>query len=693
MSLGNFLGNVFGKIKKINREEAFSSPAYRVVSQENGIADLECLLPVSESELVHLKRNAILRAFEQMRTFFDLCRKGKEVDFLLHEFDRMKDEFTTDYNKINFLTYVSSDEHLIRVAHAASTEMIRASFDLFLSREIYLVLTMLNQRLENGEVCSEAGRKYLADKIENLVQVGFGLSEEEFMQLRQVEQATKMKAFEFEKNKAEDKRFVTCTKEELFGMDERFVASLPQDGEGLYLLANEYPIYVTIQRFCENREVRKKVHELFLSKGYPANKQVLTEVIQMRNFAANLFGYQDYSAMSLSSKMAKTPEKVDAFLSRLASKLKPGLNNEVARLTKSLPKDILLSEDGNLQPWDHLFLETKYIKENVTLTDDKISEYFPVSATLDKILAIFEKLFDVRFVKHEKVAGLWHEDVITLSMLDEAGKLKGVILLDLYARDKKINQTICAPIINGVKNHKKDQIPVVFVLANIKKADVSLFSHFEMKNLFQELSSAMHNLVGVTEYAGQSGSESKIDFLKTPSQMLEEVVWDKSVLKELSCHYKTQEQISDQMLDQLLALRKLNFASNTSRMIRASLFGLRCFGSQFAGAEEIDFKALEKDVAELVPSFLVYQEDSHFYASFSPLMDYASGFYGFLWTSVFAKDLYAKMTEHGLQSDQAKSFVQKLFSAGGSMDEKDLLNLVLQREPSTEAFEKFLQDN
>lgn len=65
----------------------------------------------------------------------------------------------------------------------------------------------------------------------------------------------------------------------------------------------------------------------------------------------------------------------------------------------------------------------------------------------------------------------------------------------------------------------------------------SLLKHDEIRSLFHEFGHAVHNLVSKTKYAVLHGTSVARDFVEIPSLMLENWMWDPSVIQKLGSHY------------------------------------------------------------------------------------------------------------------------------------------------------------
>ena len=77
----------------------------------------------------------------------------------------------------------------------------------------------------------------------------------------------------------------------------------------------------------------------------------------------------------------------------------------------------------------------------------------------------------------------------------------------------------------------------------------------------------------------------------------------------------------------------------------------------------------------------------HFYASFGHLTGYGAQYYGYMWSKVFAVDLFAQIKKMGLLNPAVgEKYVAEVIGQGGSVDPNDLLENFLGRKPNQKAF-------
>ena len=169
--------------------------------------------------------------------------------------------------------------------------------------------------------------------------------------------------------------------------------------------------------------------------------------------------------------------------------------------------------------------------------------------------------------------------------------------------------------------------------------------------------------------------------------MLEEWLWDKDMLKMVSKHYKMSESLPDDLIDTMIAIKNLSGGGWLQRQISFSMLSLNCFKD---GAHK-DVKELSRHAKVLCCPHIAYDPDTNFYTSFGHLTGYGARYYGYLWSKVFALDLFNEIKKHGLLDPViGKRYRDLVIGKGGSKDPNELLKDFLGREPNSDAFFKDL---
>ena len=78
-------------------------------------------------------------------------------------------------------------------------------------------------------------------------------------------------------------------------------------------------------------------------------------------------------------------------------------------------------------------------------------------------------------------------------------------------------------------------------------------------------------------------------------------------------------------------------------------------------------------------------------ASFGHLDGYRAGYYGYLWSLVYAQDMFSRFEQAGIMNkDVAREYREKVLAKGGTRDAIDLVRDFLGREPNADAFLRHL---
>jgi Zn-dependent oligopeptidase len=305
--------------------------------------------------------------------------------------------------------------------------------------------------------------------------------------------------------------------------------------------------------------------------------------------------------------------------------------------------------------------------------------------TIAELLDIYRQFFSIEF---EEVFSndFWHEDVKVVRVLQD-NKLIGTLMLDLHPRPNKYSHAAHTTIVPSSYLLDGNRIPdVSIVLANFSKptdTKPSLLKSSEVTTFFHEFGHALHAILGATEIASLSGTSTKTDFVELPSQMLEEWLNDKDVLKKVSGHYITGEQLPDELIDTIIKLKNFTSGLFVTRQTWLASISLAYFGAR---TDKDPYTIMKELYAKYIP-YGEFIEDNHFYASFGHLTGYAAKYYGYLWSLVFALDLFKTIKQHGLLNPEiGKKYVQEVIGKGGAQDPNELLYNFLGREPNSNAF-------
>lgn len=211
-----------------------------------------------------------------------------------------------------------------------------------------------------------------------------------------------------------------------------------------------------------------------------------------------------------------------------------------------------------------------YKKQQFNLDEEQIKEYFPAEHVKEATMNIYQQLLGLDFKKLPD-AQTWHKEVTTYEVRDKASKnLLGQFYLDLYPRDDKFSHAAAFTLLKRSNIDGNLQLAAAAMVTNFNPPDgdkPSLLHHREVETFFHEFGHVMHNLCSEANYNRFSGASVEKDFVEMPSQMLENWMWNKDILKKVSKHYKTGESLPDNLIDMKIKTKNQYAATETLSQI------------------------------------------------------------------------------------------------------------------------------
>ena len=481
-----------------------------------------------------------------------------------------------------------------------------------------------------------------------------------------------------------------------------------------YVATLDIPVYLAVMTHANDRSLRETLYKAYVtraseydshtnSKGEPLNNaDIMQQILALREQKAQLLGFDNYAQLSLSTKMADSPEQVEVFLRDLADKARPFAQQDLTQLQQEAPKyDI-----DEIQPWDTAYLAEKVKQDKFQLSQEQIRPYFPLPKVIDGLFSIVNRLYAIPAVECSNSVSRWHKDVRFYQLFDADDSLIGGFYFDLYARQGKrggawmsgfqpryeyLDSTAASETSATYK-----QLPVCFMVGNFTPATTddngdeskpSLLTHNEVLTLFHEFGHGLHHLltqVTVGDVAGVNGVEW--DAVELPSQFMENWAWDSEGIALISAHVDTGEPLPQQMLDALLAAKNFQSGMQTLRQIEFALFDLLIHSDTPAPDYQGILQTLDKVRDEIAilstPTYNRFANGfSHIFAG-----GYAAGYYSYKWAELLSADAFSKFEEEGIFNPQAgKEFREHILCVGGSMPAKTNFETFRGRPASIEA--------
>ncbi len=468
----------------------------------------------------------------------------------------------------------------------------------------------------------------------------------------------------FSSTLASDATTIAITREQADGLKPDLVAGLKTDADGKLVVPVDES---TSEQFLSNarsEEARKAFYIALNRRGGSANVELLEKALALRDEAAKLLGYANWSAYTLADRMAGTPRRVEDFLTRIDTALKPLAGEQRAR--------IAALKGSRLEEWDRQFYNAIAKKQQFDLDPEAVRQYFPAERTIEAVFAIYSEMLGLTFTKANDLPA-WHPDVVGYRVTDTAtGADRGVFYLDLYPRPGKYGHFAnFGPTAGRTMPDGTVRPAVNTIIGNWPvptPGKPSLLSHQDVLTFFHEFGHNVADLCADAPYETLNAG-FRLDFVEAPSQMLENFVWDRAILKRISAN-AAGEPLPDDLIAKMNAARHFNEAwSEVGGIIFYSLVDQRFHTS----TPPVDTNAIWRDgkaawtVDDFVPGTFRQASIGHFMGG------YEGTLYAYPWAKVYAMDMFTAFQKDGLQNPAVGMRYRKEILAPARTFEPDVL--------------------
>jgi thimet oligopeptidase len=649
------------------------------------ISDVKSFFPKSKTEVLKVKDDVISNF---ATTIDEILLDQKKINKqTLQKWDKAFGQIKVYSELLTTLSMVMQSNELRKVCQDAAIEIENSIHKKIMqSQGIYEKL----ENVKNDKNLNKQDIRYLNNILDYFKSLGLNLNDFERDKIIKLSSELTDLCAKFGANIRDDASYFLAAKSDLKGLSEEFISSLKKTDDGQYIISCDYPTIFPALSKCESANTRKGILKAFYNRAHPENTKILEEIIAKRAEMAKILGYESFANFQLDQRLIKTVSKAENFLYSLLEKIKEKESQEFLALKEFSHHDAEFNDKGLIFPADTHYLWDKYHINKNSLDSDKISEYFSLDMLMEKTVPFLENFYDVK-ISLSKTNDLWVNNLMVLEVQKNEAKI-GFIVLDFFPRKGKYTHACMCPIIPAY-NGKKQYPALNVVITNFPSPTSekpSLLNIQQVRTLYHELGHAFHDILGRTSYVCTSGTNVPIDFVEMPSQLMEEWLFEKEHLKDVSCHYQDNIQLDDEILNHILEARKSDIATQLQRQIFLSLLSLEYFKNN----DEVDTSKTYQTLFELCHPNYVFCPEHNFQASFGHLDGYGATYYGYLWSKVIAIDIFESFKENNIiQHGRIKDYVDQIISKGNSIDLIQAVEAYLEREISLDSFLKRLSIN
>ncbi|GAA5933687.1 metalloendopeptidase [Sporobolomyces koalae] len=615
-----------------------------------------------------------------------------------------------------FMQYVASNDKPLRDASVLADKHLNEwSLKSLMRVDVYEALLDADRHTREHSIDLNSEERRLLDRLLlDRQRNGLALDPDQRAAYFELKKQIMTLEVDFQKNCNEEDGSILFTRQELDGVPEDVIQGyerVPQsDGTDTYKMTFKTPDYIPVIKQATNAKTRKRANQGYEAKT-SQNAPLLSEIVRLRQQAAELLGYKNHSEWVLQVNMNKTPDLVLDFLHDLQTKLRPLGIAEKDKFLQLKRQEFVdrgwqwdEAKDARLYLWDYRYYERMSLEKELDLDDNLLQEYFPVSHVVPAVIELYKDLLGIELIKVPKQFGeTYHEDVEMFAVWENGqvgaeGAFKGYITLDLFPRNNKYGHAAVWGLIPGWTDEQgKRQYPVVAMVANLAKPTPTrpaLMKHqdvlFQKHRFLHELGHGFHGLLAETQFAKFHGTAVARDFVEAPSQMLENWCWEPSVLKALSSHFERKnESIPEPVMNKLIKSRSLNQGLFNLRQLFFGLYDMRLHTTD-SNLDPNEQTRLWNELREQVSLVQVEQGEELVpgQSGFAHIAGgYSSGYYGYLSSQVYSADMFAtKFKRDPMNSNAGRAYRNEILKPGASRSEMDSLVAFLGREPNNKAF-------
>lgn len=566
--------------------------------------------------------------------------------------------------------------------------------DITLNAELFRKINIVWEQRDRLTLSPEQAM-LLDRKYKSFVRGGASLTDEDKEKFRALTIELSTLSLQFEENllaETNDFEMLLTNEADLAGLPdgvkEAAAALAKETGREGWLFTLHFPSYVPFMQYSENRELRQKMYMAYSMRSFRGNdhdnREKVKRIVNLRLELAKLLGYPDYASYALEERMARTPEKVNTFLSDLLSASRQAGLSDVSAVESFARGN---GFTGKFERWDWAFWSEKLKMKLYSIDDELLRPYMPLDKVQEAVLGLATRLYDITFVPNNDIP-VYHPEVNPFEVKDSAGNVIALLMLDFHPRKGKSGGAWMTGYREQYRDNGKRVIPVVSLVMNFTRSTPNrpaLLSHSELTTFLHEFGHALHGMLSDCTYESLSGTNVKRDFVELPSQIMENWAWEKEWLDLWAAHYQTGEKIPEETLHKLRVSITYNEGYASMRQLSFGLLDMawhtitQPFDDNITG-----FERRVMGPAEVLPP----AEGTSMSCSFGHLFSggYAAGYYGYKWAEVLDADAFSLFKEKGIfDKDTAESFRKNILERGGSREPEELFEAFRGREPKIDA--------
>jgi thimet oligopeptidase len=577
------------------------------------------------------------------------------------------------------LNSVAPDKAVRDQAQLEAQRVAMAGSALSLNRAVYEALAAIDL-----DGASDATKHFVRRTLLSYRLAGVDKDQATRDRLHALHEKATQRSLDFSRNIQEGGKTIEAMPAELDGLPADYIAR-HTDAEGHIQLTTDPPDMQPVMTFATNAALRERMFLAYYTRAYPANQQILLDLLATRQEIASVLGFRSWADLATADQMMGSAANARSFLAKLDEASREGARREL-----ELILDFARARQPDLQAIDitsRAWWYEEFRRSAFDFDSQSVRPYFPYAQVEAGVLETAARLFKIEFRRAD--ATTWHPAVSVFDVLDGGARI-GRFYLDMHPREGKDKWFSAAPIVTGVRGRA---LPEAALICNFPKSngdDPGLLQYSDVVTYFHEFGHLMHAILGgQTEWAGISGFATEGDFIEVPSQMLEEFFRDEKLLQAFAKHYQTGETLPSEVIRKM----KLAGAFGRADWVRSQLYYTTLsLDLHDSDPTALDLDSTTKRLYESLQPW-TWLDGNRMYASFGHLTGYSSNYYTYAFDKVIALDFFAQFDRADLLGcDAGARYRKAVLEQGGSKPGRQMVRDFLGRDEEFQAFSNWLNE-
>ncbi len=569
-----------------------------------------------------------------------------EINFSLIEDFNANDELWYLYSLLENYVYIDWKDNVVNVYYEFQAKLSELSNEINYSKEYYNIYKIVQE----DDSLSVEQKRIIDRDITAFELEWINLSDDDILELKEINQELISLSSNFSENLLDSQRNYKYYIDNLEDIEE-----VPED---ILKIAHEYAleedkdwylfnynIASYLVSYSSNSDIRKEVRNDYKNFSYKwknDNREIILDMLKLRQQKASLLWYNNYWEYSLADKMAISPEFVMEQENKILEKSHEKATEELNEIKEYFGLDVI-------EPWDYWYYSRILEMEKYEFDSTALRDYFEYSRVKEWLFDIANEIFWLEFVEINEE--MYSDDVVAYEVYKD-WDFKWYYIVDPFYNSNKSSWAWANTFRAKNMTSWNNKLPIVINVTNFSKAeDNTLLTYRSVTTMFHEFWHAIHALLWESVYPELNWFNVEWDFVELPSQLMENwAYWE--WLKTFAYNYETWEGISDDLIAKIEILDTFSTWVWTSWNIMYSRIDMTLHTDNNINTIE----DLDEVTYNVIDTIWVFKNDinNHCYTSFSHIFDwwYSAWYYSYLRAEIIESDVFSKFVENWIFDKQ-----------------------------------------